>query len=498
MGLLACGGILLLGFLLLFARAKSHLSLPLGLFCLSLFSWNFAMVAYAATAAPAWRWIDNAMSPLSAALTLHVVLAFVGAQRRLRWPLYLAYAYAAALGLAAATAFISPAAQRWIDSELSSVVLLLLLITVTLIGVVLLVRHLRAQAEDEERMRTRLLLAALAVGALFFSTELWNDIFPLPSLGQLGALLVSVLMTMVVLRLGKGPRTAAIRALAYAAALGAAALIGYALVLRYVATHTALALLGAVTLTALFALAVGEIYGARRARRRREQRLVFLGRFSDQLAHDLKNPLAALTGAADFLLEESRQERSLDDQVRFVELIREQARRIEQAIEAYRRFGQKPARESVDVGALLGGLAQKNFVLEAHERNIEIEAEVEEGLEAMALDQAQLRRALENIVRNSFDALEGGGKLAISARLVSRSDGGSWLRLRVRDSGRGMDARELSRATDEFYSTKGSSGLGLAFARGVAEGHGGKLEISSALGAGTTVDLLLPIKGERA
>ncbi|MBW2734298.1 MAG: HAMP domain-containing histidine kinase [Deltaproteobacteria bacterium] len=497
-GLLACGGILLLGFLVLFSRAKTPLSLPLGLLCLSLFGWNFAMVAYDATGADAWRWIDNTASPLSAALTLQVVLVFTGAQRRLRWLLCLTYAYSVALALAGASAFVSPAAQRWIASDLSSLLFLALLIPLSVFEAVVLVKYLRVQDLDEERMRARLVLAALAVGALLFSTELWNDFVPVPSLGQLGALLLSLLMTMVVLRLRKIEHMDALRALAYAGALGAMALFGYALVVRYLATHAALALLGAITLTALLGLAASEFYGTRHERRRRERQLVFLGRFSDQLAHDLKNPLAALKGAVDFLLEEHRQQRPLEAQLRFVELIHAQACRIEHALEGYRRFGQAPTREEVNIGELIVGLAEGGFLLEARERGITLETEVDSGLEAIRLDGEQLRRALENLLRNALDALETGGKLEMSAHVMEGPQARKELRLRVCDNGCGMDARQLSRAADEFYSTKGSSGLGLAFARRVTEAHGGKVVLSSTLGRGTTVDLLLPMDGARA
>jgi signal transduction histidine kinase len=103
-------------------------------------------------------------------------------------------------------------------------------------------------------------------------------------------------------------------------------------------------------------------------------------------------------------------------------------------------------------------------------------------------DRDLLESAIENVVRNAVEATPDGGSVRVETDAAD-----AWIVVRVIDTGVGMNARQLARAFEDFFTTKPSgSGLGLAFARRVLLAHDGDVGITSESGRGTTVELRLP------
>ncbi|HUM11482.1 MAG TPA: ATP-binding protein, partial [Myxococcaceae bacterium] len=114
-------------------------------------------------------------------------------------------------------------------------------------------------------------------------------------------------------------------------------------------------------------------------------------------------------------------------------------------------------------------------------------SELDGSLPLLSGDPGLLKETLENLLRNAAEALPEGGNVMVRTGWRDRSH----VYLSVQDDGVGIDARTRERLK-EFYTTKpGGSGLGLAFARRVAETHGGELKIESQPGKGTTVTVAL-------
>src|SRR5690348_1946429 len=114
---ITCVGELVLAGAAFFGGARSGLGLPLALLSLDLFGWNFASLAFELSHRPSWRWFDLAVSPLTAPLLLHFVLAFVGRARRLRALLAACYVGFAALALSAVVAWFFPFARGFPGSR---------------------------------------------------------------------------------------------------------------------------------------------------------------------------------------------------------------------------------------------------------------------------------------------------------------------------------------------------------------------------------------------
>jgi signal transduction histidine kinase len=118
------------------------------------------------------------------------------------------------------------------------------------------------------------------------------------------------------------------------------------------------------------------------------------------------------------------------------------------------------------------------------------EVYLDENLPRPHADPILLRRALENLILNSLDAMPTGGTLTV--RTSQRS---GVVRLQVTDTGEGLTPEECSRLFTPYYTTKRlGTGLGLAIVQSVVSDHGGKIEVQSAPGAGATFLIELPLE----
>jgi CheY-like chemotaxis protein len=156
--------------------------------------------------------------------------------------------------------------------------------------------------------------------------------------------------------------------------------------------------------------------------------------------------------------------------------------------------------QAVDVPELVRGMT--GLLQRVLGPSIQIDTRFPLGLAPALSDLNQLETALLNLAVNSRDAMPAGGTITIEAqseKVGPRSESGlatgDYIRLSVADTGEGMDAASLARATEPFFTTKGvgkGTGLGLSMVHGLAEQSGGLLALRSIPGEGTTVDLWLP------
>jgi len=122
--------------------------------------------------------------------------------------------------------------------------------------------------------------------------------------------------------------------------------------------------------------------------------------------------------------------------------------------------------------------------------NTSLDVQLGEGLEDVSLDSELMRRVLDNLVRNGFEAMPNGGKLTVSARRVVEE-----VVMEVGDTGVGVSEEASKHIFDPLFTTKkGGLGLGLYFVKLAVEGHGGKVDFVSKPGEGTTFMIRLPIQ----
>ena len=234
------------------------------------------------------------------------------------------------------------------------------------------------------------------------------------------------------------------------------------------------------------------------------QRMEALGKLAGGIAHDFNNVLQAVQGGGALI---ERRPGDMEGVRRRARLVLEAAERgaaITRRLLAFSRRGDLRA-EPVDAAALLTGMQE--MLAHTLGDGIEIRVNVPSGVPPLLADRGQLETVLVNLGANGRDAMAGLGTLTLAAATEIRGHdhgpgqqsnlpAGRYVRLSVSDTGTGMDAETLARASEPFFTTKPTgkgTGLGLAMARGFVEQSGGSLDIESAPARGTTVRLWFPI-----
>ncbi len=464
----------------------SPLRRPLALLAVHQFVWSATAVGDVLTGNVAYAWLAAVVTPLFAPLVLDFTLTFVGRRRRLvRWRLA-AWALFGLQTLALLTLAAVPGLSLARLITASSVAMLVTSGPVTAVVLWLLVRHLRHAGSASEQQRARTLLVAAGVLAPLLITDLLADAqLPVPRLSTLGSLAFNVLLARLTLGLGLLRQQRS-----WGVELGQALLVGLLLVTASLSVDSvfrdSLGILPtAVVAAGLGLFVIGWLTWSTAARSREGlKRFASLGRFSAQMAHDLKNPLAAALGASEFVAEALRREQRQELHAMSA-LVTQQLQRLSTVIDRYQRLSRlEPQLQRLDVTLLVTRvLSLQGFAAGEH---ITLSTQLCEPAPQVALDGDLLASALENLVKNAIEAMPTGGTLTVSTAMTD--DDEPWLRFVVRDTGSGLDARAQEQAFEPFFTTKASgSGLGLAFVREVARAHGGDAELSSREGVGTTV-----------
>jgi len=227
------------------------------------------------------------------------------------------------------------------------------------------------------------------------------------------------------------------------------------------------------------------------------ERSTAMGRFASALAHEIKNPLNSISLAIDHLrtrLAPEAEPRRAEFQALMTTLKSELAR-LNRLLGDFLSTGQ-PARldpRPCDVGEVV----RETVALVEHkarDQGIELAVEVATGLPATLADPELLKTCLLNLVLNAFEAMPGGGRLRLAARVEGPAEAPA-IAIAALDTGVGMSTQSAAHAFEPYYSTKDAGvGLGLALVRRIVEGHGGEVALESAPGQGTKVTLLLPVR----
>lgn len=496
-GAVACSGQLALTLLAASRARRSSTVAALARLSASMFGWTFAGLMHELTEMRAFHVLDVSISPLVPPLVLDFVVRFVQRAHALRAVVGVAYAGAAALSLLSALSPFWAFAAAVEDSAWWGGAFVLVGYPSLVLSAILLRRDLALRATAADRRRTHLLLAALLVAASFGITDLLGKSgFETVRLASLGTLISGVLMSIGALRFRLVDRNPSLVVGGYV--FGAAVLViaAFSTAVHALQSQPALLAVAACLVTAGVALFVARLTRMLDVERSRADQLVFLGRAADQMAHDLRNPIAALKGALQFLQEESARGRSLDQQGPMVELAATQVQRLESLVTRYRRLGRlDPELTRVDVEALVRSTVASHRQASASPIELRVTSATE--LVACELDQELITAALDNVIRNAVEAA--GGSQQQDAIVVDLRCDGDWLTICVTDHGPGIAPDVLPRVFDEFYTTKADgSGLGLPFVRRVVEAHGGRVTLRSERGVRTSVEMTLPIISRRS
>jgi len=232
----------------------------------------------------------------------------------------------------------------------------------------------------------------------------------------------------------------------------------------------------------------------------RARRLESIGQLAGGIAHDFNNILGVIMNYAEFVADELEPESKAQEDVEEIRRAAERAAALTRQLLIFsRREVVKP--EVLDLTDLVGEV--ENLLRRALGERIELRVAVDRPLWAIEADPGQIEQVLVNLSVNARDAMPNGGRLLIEIENTELDEEfaymhpdtvpGDYVRLKVSDTGTGMDRETVDRAFEPFFTTKDDgTGLGLATVYGIVTGAGGRIDVYSEPGIGTTVKVHLP------
>ena len=232
----------------------------------------------------------------------------------------------------------------------------------------------------------------------------------------------------------------------------------------------------------------------------RAAQLSLIGELAAGLAHEIKNPLAGIQGAVDILI---RRRDANDPEREALEGVRHQVERIDATVRALldraRPRGHRPQRASLtEVTQRAVNLATAQLTGKAAwDNRVRLDFEPPENDIEIYADTAQIEDAVLNLIINAIEAIGSDGQVVVTIRRAENVDEESADEavIEVADDGRGINEEDLARIFNPFFTkTEGGTGLGLPAVRRIARLHGGRVEVKSLPGEGSTFTLHLPLR----
>ena len=222
---------------------------------------------------------------------------------------------------------------------------------------------------------------------------------------------------------------------------------------------------------------------------REKENLALIGEVVSSIAHNLSNPLNIISGNADYLLLDKKED---DETYEELKVILDETTRITKSIRQLLNFSRpvKLMKELSNINEIITIVVSQVYYL-TENKKIHIRKDLSKKLPRVKVDRDQIKDVITNLMNNAVQAISKDGELNIST-----SRNGSNIEIRISDNGIGISKENLDKIFNPFFSTKGygkGTGLGLAFTKRVVSEHEGEIEVLSNEGKGTTFKILLPI-----
>ena len=223
-------------------------------------------------------------------------------------------------------------------------------------------------------------------------------------------------------------------------------------------------------------------------------KLAAVGELAASIAHELNNPLATVALRVESLLSQTD---TADPRHRQLEVVEQELDRMAHLVANLLQFSRRGSQQasSVDVGVDL----VKTLELVQHyfrSRHVSVVQELAPNVPVIQADRQILRQVFLNLLTNAGDAMPDGGTLNLRVAPGFQDDGRPAVTIEFADTGLGISPEHLSKVMEPFFTTKEEgkgTGLGLAICRRAVQEHGGAIHISSELGKGTTIRIVLPV-----
>ncbi len=220
---------------------------------------------------------------------------------------------------------------------------------------------------------------------------------------------------------------------------------------------------------------------------RRADRLSALGELSAGMAHEIRNPLGAIKGAAEILKDDYPSDNA---KYEFIRILLKESDRLNNIVQEFLGFARpkQPEFRQADLNEVVESVLLL-AAPEARKAGVRIDKKLDSAIGKRSLDAGLLKQALLNLVLNAIQAMPGGGTLFIESRFL-----GDAVAVTVADTGIGISDGDRKKLFSPFFTTKkNGTGLGLAITYRIIENHRGSIDVKSEQGKGTTFTVKLPV-----
>jgi len=221
-------------------------------------------------------------------------------------------------------------------------------------------------------------------------------------------------------------------------------------------------------------------------------KMVTLGQLSAGIAHELKQPLTGIVGFVEDALEEAEKGSPL---IETLHIIERETGRMQQIVNGIRKFSRMSGteKEPIDINTSVDN-ALLLLTKQLANNNIKLKTALDEDLPKVMANASQMEQVFVNMTGNAKDAMEiKGGALTVQSCL---SGNGKYVEVSFKDTGCGMPKEVIGKLSEPFFTTKGpdkGTGLGTSISFSIIKKHHGEINITSKVGVGTTIRIMIPV-----
>jgi signal transduction histidine kinase len=224
------------------------------------------------------------------------------------------------------------------------------------------------------------------------------------------------------------------------------------------------------------------------------EKMANIGELAAAIAHEIKNPIAGISGAIQVLSEEFPDG---DDRKEIINEVLAEIGRLDKTVRDLLSFAKPP--EPSLVRTPVAPLIERSMRLisaQAKKQGVEVDAASMAQDAEVNIDPEQMQQVLINIMMNALHSMSAGGKITLATQVDKEKNE---LEISISDTGNGISQDELKNIFKPFYTTKHTgTGLGLSISKNIVESHGGSIIVESRVGVGSTFAITLPMEGFNA
>jgi signal transduction histidine kinase len=220
------------------------------------------------------------------------------------------------------------------------------------------------------------------------------------------------------------------------------------------------------------------------------EKLAAMGRMAASMAHEIRNPLGIIKGTADVLKEKFAAEKKSDE---LFDYISAEVQRLNYLINNFLSFAREP-KLNLKIANLKTVIEKAVAAIEREEHNFDIliTTNLNSDVPDFAFDENAIQQVLFNLLINAQQAFQKNGTIETSLKKISLRNK-KFAEITIADNGPGIES-DTAKIFEPFFTTKSTgSGLGLTISKQIVEKHGGRIEVSTVIGVGSTFKIYLPI-----